>query len=73
MPSFRHIVRTLHLDLGMPTIGVAPGPNYYAVIRLDPISMVMDLGLDDPITLAEAKQMVTKRYLVYLHWVRSAL
>ncbi|RDX48701.1 hypothetical protein OH76DRAFT_1351949 [Lentinus brumalis] len=52
----------------MPTIGVAPGPNYYAVIRMDPISMVMDLGLDDPITLAEAKQMVTKRYLVYLHW-----
>ncbi len=39
---------------------------HYAVIRLDPETMVKDLGLDDPTTLTEVAKMSTRKHLVYL-------
>ncbi|KAI0800134.1 hypothetical protein C8Q74DRAFT_1191240, partial [Fomes fomentarius] len=46
-----------------------PLPHHYAVIRMDPVRMVTDLGLDDPDTLREAQHMKTRKYLVYLSFV----
>ncbi|RPD57914.1 hypothetical protein L226DRAFT_470105 [Lentinus tigrinus ALCF2SS1-7] len=48
--------------------GLVPLPSHYAVIRTDPEAMLKDLGLDDPETLAEAKDMSRKKYLVFLEW-----
>ena len=48
---------------------IAPSPKVYAVIRIDPETMVRDLGLDDEETLAEVKEMSPKKYLVYVEWV----
>ena len=48
---------------------IAPSPKVYAVIRIDPETMVRDLGLDDEETLAEVKEMNPKKYLVYVEWV----
>ena len=48
----------------------APSPHHYAVIRMDPVAMITSLGIDDPATLAEARSMNPKKYLVYLFWVR---
>ncbi|RPD57886.1 hypothetical protein L226DRAFT_563584 [Lentinus tigrinus ALCF2SS1-7] len=45
-----------------------PQPGYYAVIRIDPEAMVADLGLDDPETIQESRDMPRKKYLVYLEW-----
>ncbi|TFK84690.1 hypothetical protein K466DRAFT_496077, partial [Polyporus arcularius HHB13444] len=45
-----------------------PPPFTYAVVRLDPVTMVKDLGLDDPATLAEVKGMSPRKYLVYIEW-----
>ncbi|RDX48679.1 hypothetical protein OH76DRAFT_1483764 [Lentinus brumalis] len=45
-----------------------PPPFTYAVIRMDPVTMVKDLGLDDPATLAEVEGMSPKKYLVYIEW-----
>ncbi|RPD57867.1 hypothetical protein L226DRAFT_472486, partial [Lentinus tigrinus ALCF2SS1-7] len=45
-----------------------PQPGYYAVIRIDPEAMVTDLGLDDPETIQESRNMPRKKYLVYLEW-----
>ncbi|KAI0697389.1 hypothetical protein C8T65DRAFT_743184 [Cerioporus squamosus] len=47
---------------------VAPLPGHYAVIRMDPETMLKDLGLDDAATLNEVRQMSVKKYLVYLNW-----
>lgn len=49
-----------------------PLPHHYAVIRMDPVRMVTDLGLDDPDTLREAQNMKTRKYLVYLSFVSLA-
>ncbi|KAM5537959.1 hypothetical protein V8D89_008435 [Ganoderma adspersum] len=38
----------------------------YGVIKMDPSSMVKDLGLDDPVTLAAVAEMTPKKYLVYM-------
>lgn len=48
---------------------IIPSPFHYAVARLKPVKMLQDLGLNDDITLAEARQMDTKKYLIYLYWV----
>lgn len=50
-----------------------PSPLHYMAIRLNPTAMVDDLGLDDPETVAEAKALQTKTYLVYLVWVSYLL
>ncbi|KAI0697407.1 hypothetical protein C8T65DRAFT_813771 [Cerioporus squamosus] len=47
---------------------MVPLPCHYAAIRLNPTVMVEDLGLDDPITLAEAKRLKPKTYLAFLLW-----
>ncbi len=49
---------------------IIPSPFHYAVAQLKPVKMLRDLGLNDEITLAEARQMDTKKYLIYLYWVR---
>ena len=49
--------------------GLVPLPSRYAVIRTDPITMLENMGLDDPITLAEAGNIPRKKFLVYLEWV----
>ncbi|RPD57876.1 hypothetical protein L227DRAFT_529620 [Lentinus tigrinus ALCF2SS1-6] len=49
------------------TIAIAPLPHYYAAIRMDPVAMAKDLGLDDEaIAEAEALAERTKKYLVYM-------
>ena len=52
------------------TTRIVPPPCVYAVIRMDPTSMVQNLGLDDLETLGEAGKMNPKKYLVYVEWVR---
>ncbi|KAI0800136.1 hypothetical protein C8Q74DRAFT_1344479 [Fomes fomentarius] len=47
---------------------IIPSPFHYAVAQLKPVKMLQDLGLNDEITLAEAQQMDTKKYLIYLYW-----
>lgn len=34
--------------------------------------MITSLGIDDPVTLAEAREMKPNKYLVYLVWVRPS-
>ena len=46
-----------------------PSGLAYGVIKMDPSSMVKDLGLDDPDTLAAVAAMTPKKYLVYLEHV----
>nr|VWP01925.1 Candidapepsin-4 (EC (ACP 4) (Aspartate protease 4) (Secreted aspartic protease 4) [Ganoderma boninense] len=46
---------------------VFPVPWFYAVIRMDPLAMVTDLGLDDTETLAEVEMFNPKKYLVYVN------
>ena len=48
-----------------------PLPGHYAVIEIKPEKMVTQLRLTDEVTLAEARAMPTKKYLVYLLWVSS--
>lgn len=43
-----------------------PLPFLYSAIRLNPTAMVTYLGLDDDITLAEAKSVHPKTYLAFL-------
>ena len=52
------------------TVAIAPLPHYYAAIRMDPVSMAKDLGLDD-VAVAEAEELAkrTKKYLVYMFQV----
>ena len=52
------------------TIRIAPPPRVYAVIQMDPGTMVKNLGLDDPESLSEVEKMSPKKYLVYIEWVR---
>ncbi|KAI0800131.1 hypothetical protein C8Q74DRAFT_1190978 [Fomes fomentarius] len=48
---------------------IIPSSHHYAVIRMDPVAMVEGLGLDDDLeTLAEARAMQPRKYLVYLSW-----
>ncbi|TFK91978.1 hypothetical protein K466DRAFT_481556 [Polyporus arcularius HHB13444] len=47
---------------------IIPSPSHYAAIRLNPVAMVEDLGLEDEATLAEARRLETKTYLAYLVW-----
>ncbi len=47
-----------------------PTPWFYAAIRMDPLTMVMDLGLEDPETLAAVEELHSKKYLVYVDFVR---
>ena len=49
---------------------IAPLPFVYAVIRIDPDTMVKDLGLDDLETLNDVRKIDPKKYLVYVEWVR---
>ena len=48
---------------------LTPSPHHYAVVQLKPEKWIVQLGLDDKITLEEARAMRTKKYLVYLVWV----
>ena len=45
---------------------VCPLPRYYAVIQMDPKTMVKDLQLDDEQALKEVEAMRPQKYLVYL-------
>ncbi|KAI1786332.1 hypothetical protein LXA43DRAFT_59437 [Ganoderma leucocontextum] len=47
---------------------IFPSGFAYAVIKMDPLAMVKDLGLDDLDTLAAAAAMKPKKYLVYLEY-----
>ncbi len=46
-----------------------PSPLHYLAIQTNPTAMLEDLGLDDPATMAEARAIRTKTYLVHLVWV----
>ena len=46
-----------------------PMPYRYSAIRLNPTAMVTELGLDDDITLAEAKSLDPKTYLAFFFHV----
>ena len=48
---------------------VFPVPWFYAVVRMDPLTMVMDLGLNDEETLEAVKGFNPKKYLVYVNFV----
>ena len=48
---------------------IFPSGLAYAVVRMDPLTMVKDLGLDDAETLNAVGAMTPKRYLVYLEYV----
>ena len=41
----------------------------YAFIKMDPLAMVGNLGLDDSKTLAAVAKMKPKKYLIYLEYV----
>ena len=66
----------LHIDLrhsySNMVLRIVPSSLCYAAIRIDPIAMVRDLGLDDPQTLAEARGVKNRTYLVLLHMVCRA-
>ena len=48
---------------------IFPSGLAYAVVRMDPVAMVKDLGLDDAETLNAVEAMTPKKYLVYLEYV----
>ena len=48
---------------------IFPSGLAYAVVRMDPVAMVKDLGLDDAETLNAVGAMTPKKYLVYLEYV----
>ena len=48
---------------------VFPVPWFYAVIRMDPVVMVKDLGLNDVETLKAVEAFSPKKYLVYVNLV----
>ncbi|KAI0697395.1 hypothetical protein C8T65DRAFT_743190 [Cerioporus squamosus] len=47
-------------------VRIVPSSLYYAAVRIDPVAMVQDLGLDDPQTLTEARGLMNKTYLALL-------
>ena len=49
---------------------MCPFPNYYAVIQMDPKTMIKDLRLDDEQSLKEVEAMQPQKYLIYLELVR---
>ncbi|KAI0629529.1 hypothetical protein C8Q77DRAFT_292155 [Trametes polyzona] len=51
-------------DRQRPRQTISPNPQWYAVIRINPLANVKDL--DDPLATAAAKAMTTKPYLVFL-------
>lgn len=46
-----------------------PLSRFYAVVRMDPLTMIKDLGLDDAETLRETEALHPKKYLVYVNIV----
>ncbi|KAI0350643.1 hypothetical protein OH77DRAFT_1412785 [Trametes cingulata] len=44
----------------------SPSPGTYAVVRMDPVAMVEELGIDDVEAVAAARAMQPKSYLIYL-------
>ncbi len=46
-----------------------PSGMSYAFIKMDPLAMVRNLGLDDGETLAAVAEMKPKKYLIYLEYV----
>ena len=48
---------------------VFPVPWFYAAIRMDPVAMVKDLGLNDAETLEAVEAFNPKTYLVYVNLV----
>ena len=49
---------------------IFPLPRYYAVIQIDPKTMIKDLRLDDEQALKEVEAMQPQKYLIYLELVR---
>ena len=49
------------------TTRIAPPPCVYAVIQMEPTSMVKNLGLEDLETLSKVGKMNPKKYLVLLY------
>ncbi len=52
---------------------IFPVPWFYAVICMDPVAMVEDLGLNDAETLAAVAGFNPKKYLVYVNLVSPSL
>lgn len=54
-------------QIPFPTILSVPLAGRFAIVRLNPVAMVEHL--DDPEALAQARRMVTQKYLVFLERV----
>ena len=54
-------------------VTIFPQPRRFAVVQMDPITMLTTAGLDDPEALAVAKALMPKKYMVYLESVSPRL
>ncbi|TFK91974.1 hypothetical protein K466DRAFT_659614 [Polyporus arcularius HHB13444] len=73
----RHAMQPMSVIMSDPTMHyfenimvrrLIPSPLHYLAIQMNPTAMLEDLGLDDSATMAEARAIRTKTYLVHLVW-----
>ena len=67
-PLPQHIIRIPVAKMG-GTKTIGPRPRFYAVIQMDPETMIRDWKLDDEQALKEVEEMRPQKYLIYLDTV----